>query len=47
VDDCNATAARAASLGATTCVPPTDIPGIGQFAVFSDPQGATFAIYRE
>ncbi len=47
VEDCVATAALAASLGAKTCVPPTDIPGMGHFAVFADPQGATFAIYRE
>jgi len=47
VADCDASAARAASLGATTCVPPTDIPGTGRFAVFTDPQGAAFAIYRE
>ncbi|MCM3877257.1 MAG: VOC family protein [Thermoanaerobaculia bacterium] len=46
VADCDATAVRAASLGATTCVPPTDIPGTGRFAVFADPQGATFAIYK-
>lgn len=46
VADCDATAARAASLGAKTYVPPTDIAGVGRFAVFSDPQGATFAIYR-
>jgi predicted enzyme related to lactoylglutathione lyase len=45
--DCDATAARAASLGAKTYVPPTDIPGTGRFAVFADPQGATFAIYRQ
>jgi len=41
VDD---TAQKAASLGATTFVPPMDIPGIGRFAVFADPQGASFAI---
>ena len=46
VADCNETAARAAALGAVTHVPPTDIPGVGPFAVFSDPQGAAFAIYR-
>ena len=46
VADCDASAERAATLGATTCVPPTDIPGTGRFAVFLDPQGATFAIYR-
>jgi predicted enzyme related to lactoylglutathione lyase len=47
VADCDAAAARAASLGARTYVPPTDIPGMGHFAVFADPQGAMFAIYRE
>lgn len=46
VDDCDAMAAKAAALGATTYVPPTDIPGTGRFAVFADPQGAAFAIYR-
>ena len=46
VADCDASAALAASLGATTCVPPTDIPETGRFAVFTDPQGAAFAIYR-
>jgi predicted enzyme related to lactoylglutathione lyase len=37
-------AAKAASLGALTYVPPTDIPGTGRFAVLADPQGAAFAI---
>ena len=37
-------ALKAASLGAQTLVPPTDIPDTGRFAVFADPQGATFAI---
>ena len=46
VADCDATAAKAASLGAKTFVPPSDIPGTGRFAVFADPQGATFAIYK-
>jgi len=41
VDD---SARKAASLGAQAFVPPTDIPGIGRFAVFADPQGASFAI---
>jgi predicted enzyme related to lactoylglutathione lyase len=27
-------------------VPPSDIPGIGRFAVLEDPQGAAFAISR-
>lgn len=47
VADCDATAAKAASLGARTYVPPSDIPGMGRFAVLADPQGAAFAIYRE
>jgi predicted enzyme related to lactoylglutathione lyase len=46
VADVDASAAQAVSLGAATCVPPTTIPGAGRFAVFSDPQGATFAIYK-
>jgi uncharacterized protein len=46
VNACEAMAARAVSLGAKTYVPPTGIPGAGRFAIFSDPQGATFAIYR-
>jgi len=32
--------ARAGSLGGTVGVPPTDIPGVGRFAVVGDPQGA-------
>jgi predicted enzyme related to lactoylglutathione lyase len=44
VTSVDTTAQTAASLGATTYLPPTDIPGTGRFAVFADPQGATFAI---
>lgn len=46
VESVDATAARAASLGARTFVPPTTIEGAGRFAVLADPQGATFALYR-
>jgi uncharacterized protein len=46
VADCDAAAEKAASLGAATHVPPTDIPGTGRLAVFADPQGAFFAIYK-
>ncbi len=46
VEGCDASAATAVSLGATQCVPPTDIPGSGRFAVFTDPQGAYFAMYQ-
>ena len=44
VSNVDATAKQAASLGAQTFVPPTDIPGTGRFAGFADPQGATFAV---
>src|SRR5215471_9298022 len=45
VDDCDATAKKAEGLGATLCVPPTDIPNVGRFAVVQDPQGAFFSIF--
>jgi predicted enzyme related to lactoylglutathione lyase len=46
VEDCDASAARAASLGGTIGVPPTDVPGIGRFATLRDGQGAPFSIIR-
>lgn len=42
--DVDATAAKVTAGGGTTAVPPTDIPGMGRFAVFQDPQGAYFAV---
>ncbi len=44
VENCDLAAEKAASLGATICVPPTDIEGVGRFAVINDPQGATFSV---
>jgi uncharacterized protein len=44
-DDTDATVAKASELGATTLVPPTDIPP-GRFAVLMDPDGATFAVIK-
>ena len=44
--DTDAAASRAAELGGQICVPPTDIPDVGRFAVLSDPQGATFSIIK-
>src|SRR5436309_5521827 len=44
VDDCDATAAKAKSLGGQNYVPPTDIPNVGRFSVIADPQGASFAV---
>jgi predicted enzyme related to lactoylglutathione lyase len=43
VDDVDATAAKAQQLGATTIVPPTDIPNVGRFCTFQDPQGAVIS----
>jgi predicted enzyme related to lactoylglutathione lyase len=33
-------------LGAQIAVPPTDIPGVGRFACWSDPQQASIAILQ-
>lgn len=44
--NCDASAEKAKSLGATVWVPPSDIEGAGRFSVLSDPQGAAFAIFQ-
>lgn len=44
VANTDATAAKAKKLGANVVVPPTDIPNVGRFAVFLDPQGAALGI---
>ncbi|MEV6104856.1 VOC family protein [Streptomyces sp. NPDC051940] len=46
VADCDATAATAAGLGATTLVPPTDMEDVGRFAMFADPHGGAFAVIK-
>ena len=46
VADCDASAAKAVGLGATSCVPPTDIPGIGRFSMLIDPLGAAIAVMK-
>jgi predicted enzyme related to lactoylglutathione lyase len=46
VQDVDASAAKAKSLGATQHHEPTDIPNVGRFAVLGDPQGAAFAIFK-
>jgi predicted enzyme related to lactoylglutathione lyase len=43
VEDCDAVAARAISLGGRVPVPPTNFP-MGRFAEITDPQGGTFSI---
>jgi predicted enzyme related to lactoylglutathione lyase len=44
VDDVDATARKAQELGATTIVPLTDIPNVGRFYTFQDPQGAVISV---
>jgi predicted enzyme related to lactoylglutathione lyase len=39
------TCTRAQGLGARVHKPPADIPNVGRFAVLTDPQGATFAVF--
>jgi predicted enzyme related to lactoylglutathione lyase len=46
VADVDATVLKAKNLGAQVYVPPSDIPKIGRFSVFADPQGAKIAVYR-
>ena len=52
VDSADAVVERAASLGATVYMPPTDItpvegqPPIGRFATLGDPQGAVFSVFQ-
>jgi len=43
VEDIDATAAKIEKLGGKIIVPPTDIPTVGRFSVFSDPQGAVLS----
>ena len=45
VPDVDAHVAEATAAGASACVAPQDIPGIGRFAVLFDPQGALYAVY--
>ncbi|MEO5617219.1 MAG: VOC family protein [Candidatus Eisenbacteria bacterium] len=44
--DVDATATKTQELGGQCVVPPTDIPGMGRFAVLQDPQGAFFAVVK-
>ncbi len=45
VPDVDHTFAKAIELGGAPCVQPTDIPTVGRFAVFGDPQGAMLALF--
>ena len=44
VDNVDATVQRAEELGGKIHQPPTDIPGVGRFAVLQDPQGAYISV---
>lgn len=44
--DCDATVAKARSLGGTVLMPAMDIEKVGRFAVLADPQGAAFAVIK-
>ena len=46
VADCDERAQHAGEIGATICVPPTDIPNVGRFAVITDAQGGVFSIVQ-
>ncbi len=46
VDDVDETVKRVEALGGKVCVPPTDIPNTGRFAVINDPSGATLSILK-
>jgi predicted enzyme related to lactoylglutathione lyase len=46
VANTDATTEKAKKLGATVVVPPNDIPNVGRFAVFLDPQGAALGIIQ-
>ncbi|MBL9020265.1 MAG: VOC family protein [Myxococcales bacterium] len=44
VESADRSSEQAAKLGATVMVPPTDIPNVGRFACWTDPQGAALGV---
>ena len=46
VTDCDASTAKAKTLGAKVYMPPTTIEGVGRWSVIADPQGATFSAFQ-
>jgi predicted enzyme related to lactoylglutathione lyase len=46
VDDIKTATSKARSLGATICKDVTEIPGMGWISVFTDPTGATLALWQ-
>jgi predicted enzyme related to lactoylglutathione lyase len=47
VDDVDAFAARVTAAGGQVVRPPEDIPGVGRFAVVTDPYGAPFNLFKD
>ena len=45
VEDVDTTTSKALEMGCHVCAGPMDIPGIGRFSVFTDPLGATVALF--
>lgn len=46
VDGVDESLKQAKSLGATVCMEPMDVPGVGRMAAFKDPQGAMLHIIQ-
>lgn len=46
VDDVDALANKAESLGGKTLTPPTDIPTVGRFGIIADPHGAVISLFK-
>ncbi len=46
VDDLQACLDKATGLGGQQIVPPTPIPGIGNFAMFTDPEGNVIGLFK-
>lgn len=46
VTDCDAAIGKAEKLGGKVLLPPTEVPGVGRFAVFADPLGAVLGVIK-
>ena len=44
VEDAAAAVAKAGELGGSVVVPPSEVPGVGRFAILTDPQGVYFGV---
>lgn len=46
VDDLDGTVSKAEAGGATIIVPPTEVDGVGSFAMFQDPEGNCIGLWH-